>query len=331
MQQTESETSAGLVGVVGATASGKTALGVALAQLIGARQGVVGEVVSMDSMLVYRGLDVGTAKPSLEERGGVRHHLIDAVEPEERFDVASFVAQSRTAEAEAQSRGAQAIYCGGTAFYLQALLFGLPQSPPVDLALRERLLAEYVVDGPTATHARLAAVDPVLAARLHPNDKKRVVRGLEVFTQTGTPASAREISWAPEAMRRPARLVLLEPDLDTLDARILARTRAMFAAGWPTEALAIEPRLGPTAKGVLGYREAAAAARGELTDEAAIERIALATRQFARRQRTWLRRFQSLGILRAYPAPQTQADLERIASEVLLDGFPNGPKSSSRA
>ena len=323
MQQTESETSAGLVGVVGATASGKTALGVALAQLMGARFGVVGEVVSMDSMLVYRGLDVGTAKPTLEERAGVRHHLIDAVEPEERFDVASFTAQSALAEAAAQSRGAQVLYCGGTAFYLQALLFGLPESPPVDLALRERLLAEYEAKDAAQAHARLAAVDPVIAARLHPNDKKRVVRGLEVFHQTGEPASAREISWAPEALRRRARLVLLEPDLDDLDARILARTRAMFVAGWPAEALAIEPRLGPTAKGVLGYREAAAAGRGELTPDQAIECIALATRQFARRQRTWLRRFQTLGLIRAYPAPQTQADLERIASEVLLDWFPS--------
>lgn len=306
-----------LLGIVGTTAAGKTALGVELAARLAAEQGVVGEVVSLDSMLVYRGLDIGTAKPTLAERGGVPHHLIDVVEPEEAFDVASYVKSQTAAEAEARARGAVPFVVGGTAFYLQALLFGLPDQPPVDPELRARLLAEYDAEGPTRTHARLAAVDPALATRVHPNDKKRVVRGLEVFSQTGAPASDRETSWEPAAALRPARLALVEPDPDELDGRILARTRAMFDAGWPAEAAAVLPRLGPTARGVLGYQEAAAAHTGELEREAAIERIAQLTRQFARRQRTWLRRFAKAGLLRAFPAPVTHEDLERTAHEVL--------------
>lgn len=306
-----------ILGVIGPTASGKTALGVELATRLGAVHGVVGEVVSLDSMLVYRGLDIGTAKPTVAERRGVRHHVIDVVEPEESFDVASYLEQHAQAVAAAQARGAEPLVVGGTAFYLQALVFGLPEQPPVDAELRARLLAEYDAEGPAATHARLAAVDPALAARLHPNDKKRVVRGLEVFAQTGAPASSREAAWDRAAITRPVRLARLEPDPETLDARIRARTEAMFAAGWPAEAAALEPRLGPTARGVLGYREAAAAARGELSEVDAIERIAQLTRQFARRQRTWLRRFDKLGLVRAFPAPQTHEDLERCASEVL--------------
>lgn len=306
-----------LVGVIGTTASGKTALGVELAERLEAAEGVCGEVVSLDSMLVYRGLDIGTAKPTEAEQRGVLHHAIDVVEPETAFDVKAYVDVHRRAEAVARGRGATPLVVGGTAFYLQALVFGLPDQPPVDAALRAELLAAYDADGPERTHARLQEVDPELAARLHPNDKKRVVRGLEVHAQTGEPASAREVRWDPAAVRRPVRLALLEPDPDELDARILARTRAMFAAGWLEEAAEVEPRLGPTARGVLGYREAAAAFHGEVDEGQAIERIAQLTRQFARRQRTWLRRFAKLGLVRAFDAPRTQEDLERIAPEVL--------------
>ena len=310
-----------LLAVVGATASGKTALAVELCLALGTgsgpARGVIGEVVSLDSMLVYRDLDLGTAKPGHAERRGVRHHLIDHVEPSERYDVARYVADATAVEADCRAREVQPVFCGGTAFYLQALLFGLPSGPEVDRQLRTRLNAEYERLGAEAAHASLAGVDPALAARVHPNDKKRVVRGLEVFTQTGLPLSANEASWLPEAQRRPARLVLLESDTDELDARIAARTRAMFAAGWPDEAARLGDQLGATAAAALGYREALAVARGELALEAAIEQVTRATRQFARRQRTWLRRFQALGLARVFPAPSTTEDLERMAPEVL--------------
>lgn len=328
MQAGENEEAAGretLRAVVGATASGKTALAVELCLALergsAARQDLIGEVVSMDSMLVYRGLDLGTAKPSLEERRGVPHHLIDHVDPAARYDVASYSGDAAAVEEDCRARGVQPIYCGGTAFYLQALLFGLSHGPDVDQALRAALNERYDQDGAEVSHAKLVRVDPVLAARVHPNDKKRVVRGLEVFEQTGRPLSATETSWKPEDRSRPAQLVLLESEPEELDARIEARTRAMFAAGWPDEAARLWEQLGPTARAALGYREALAVSRGELELEAAIERVTLATRQFARRQRTWLRRFQALGCVRSFPAPQTTEDLERLALEVLDTWF----------
>jgi tRNA dimethylallyltransferase len=316
--ETESGTPAGspLLGVIGATASGKTALAVELCRRL-VDHNLIGEVVSLDSMLVYRGLDVGTAKPDMGERQGVPHHLIDHVDPGGRYDVASYVADAAAAEVDCRGRGVQPLFCGGTAFYLQALLFGLPDSPPVDEALRERLNRAYDDGGPEASHAALVRVDPELAARVHPNDKKRVVRGLEVFEQTGHALSARERSWSPADQLRPARLVLLESAVDELDERIRARTRAMFDAGWPEEAASLWDTLGKTARAALGYADARAVALGELEREVAIERIALATRRFARRQRTWLRRFEGLGIVRAFDAPRTHEDLERIASEAL--------------
>jgi len=309
-----------LFGVIGATASGKTALAVELCRQLGSHN-MIGEVVSLDSMLVYRGLDVGTAKPTLEERRGVTHHLIDHLEPGASYDVASYVADAKRAETVCRERGATPIYCGGTAFYLQALLFGLPDSPPVDQELRERLNARYDQLGPEASHAELVAVDAALATRVHPNDKKRVVRGLEVFQQTGQPLSESEQSWAPESQLRPAKLVLLESSVERLDERIRARTRAMFEAGWPEEAARTWDSLGKTARAALGYRDARAVALGDLDREEGIERIAIATRRFARRQRTWLRRFATLLGVRSFPAPETAEDLERIAPEVLSRWF----------
>lgn len=307
------DSQAPLLAVIGPTASGKTALAVELCRAAQG-QGLPWEVVSLDSMLVYRGLDIGTAKPGAEERGGVPHHLVDVVEPTERFDVQAYLAAAGEAEADCAARGVQPLYAGGTAFYLKALLAGLFEGPPVDLVLRAELETEYDVDGPEATHARLVAGDPTLAERLHPNDKKRVVRGLEVLAQTGTPLSTLQAQWSgPE---RPSRLVGLETATEGLDERILARTRAMFAAGWAQEAAALRagPGLGKTARAALGYAEVLAFVDGELTEEQAIAAVALKTRQFARRQRTWLRRFEGI---RWWPAPTNDEDLGRMAPEVL--------------
>ncbi len=173
-----------LLAVIGPTASGKTALAVELC-LAAARTGTPWEVLSVDSMLVYRGLDIGTAKPDEAERRGVPHHLIDLVEPDVRFDVTAYLTAAEAAEADCRARNVLPLFAGGTAFYLKALLSGLFEGPPVDLDLRARLEAEYEAEGPAACFARLEAADPDLAARLHPNDKKRVVRGLEAFEQTG--------------------------------------------------------------------------------------------------------------------------------------------------
>lgn len=297
--------------LVGPTASGKTALAIEVALASGA------EIVSLDSMLVYRGMDVGTAKPSAEERARVAHHLVDVADPDERYDVQRFLADARTAEAEIRARGAWPLYVGGTGFYLKALVQGVFEGPPVDPELRARLEARAEDEGGEALHAELAAVDPEAAARLHPNDVRRVVRGLEVHAQTGRTLTSWQTQWR-DRPGRPRRLCGLAPEPDELERRIRERTRAMLDAGWPEEAARVReaPGLGPTAIQALGYREALALHDGELTRAEARERIALRTRQFARRQRTWYRHFGEIVWVRS-PRNEDARDFARALEEVV--------------
>ncbi len=274
--------------LVGSTASGKSALALEVAQRLGM------EILSMDSMQVYRGMDVGTAKPSAEELARVPHHLIDLVDPNERFDVQAWLAAAEEALDAIQARGRRGLFVGGTGLYLAALLRGLFAGPPVDLDLRARLEEHAERVGAEELHRELAQRDPASAARLHPADRRRVVRALEVLEQTGRPLSDWQREWGERASPRQqrARLVGLAVEVDQLDRRIEERTALMLASGWPEEALRLEERgLGPSAVQALGYAEALALARGELDASEAQARIALRTRQFARRQRTWYRKF----------------------------------------
>jgi len=293
--------------LVGPTASGKSALALALAERAGA------EIVSLDSMQVYRGMDVGTAKPDPAERGRVPHHLLDLVSPAERYDVVRFLADARGALADVHARASRALFVGGTGFYLAALLRGLFAGPPVDRALRARLEERAERDGNLALHAELEARDPASARRIHANDKKRLVRALEVLEQTGRPLSEWQSQWraAPRPRESRARLVGLDLERGEHDLRIRARTRRMLDAGWREEALAVRagPGFGPTARQALGYRTVLAWADGELGRDEAQERIAIETRRFARRQRTWYRRFD----VRWRPAPGNEAGEELLA------------------
>jgi tRNA dimethylallyltransferase len=274
---------------VGPTASGKTALALELAERAGA------EILSLDSMLVYRGLDVGTAKPGAAERARVPHHLIDLVEPSETYDVQRYLADARAALADVHGRGREALFVGGTGFYLAALLRGLFEGPPVDRAVRAELEQHARAVGPEAMHAELAEVDPRAAARLHPHDGRRVVRAIEVWRQTGRTLSdwQREWSRAPGARERRARLVGLALETDALDARIRARAERMLDGGWREEARAIRagPGFAAGARQALGYDAVLDWADGRCTRAEAEQRIALRTRRFARRQRTWYRKF----------------------------------------
>jgi tRNA dimethylallyltransferase len=275
--------------LVGPTASGKTALALELCRRSGA------EVVSLDSMLVYRGLDIGTAKPTRAERAAVPHHLLDLVGPEERFDVQRFLAALREVLLDLERRGVPPLFVGGTGFYLAAVLRGLFEGPEVDPRLRAELEAHARAFGPERLHAELQGIDPVSAARLHPHDTRRVVRALEVFAQTGRTLADWQQEWGgePSARERGARLVGLVVEVDELDRRIRLRTEQMLDAGWRDEAIAVRAGagFGPSAVQALGYAEVLAWADGELTREQAAARIALRTRQFARRQRTWYRKF----------------------------------------
>jgi tRNA dimethylallyltransferase len=274
-----------LICIAGPTASGKSAAALALAERTG------GEIVSCDSVAVYRGFDVGAAKPTREERARVPHHLIDVADPDERFSAARWVELAERALAEIAARGRPAIVCGGTGLYLRALLEGLFPSPPPDPALRAAIKEEARARGWPALHAQLARVDPVAAARIAPNDRVRIERALEVFRQTGQPLSELQARHRESQACRAAEVVIVDPPANALEQHIAARTRRMLDGGLVEETRALVARWGRGLKplGALGYKEALAHLDGHLSREALPETIRVATRRFARRQRTWLR------------------------------------------
>jgi tRNA dimethylallyltransferase len=280
--------------LTGPTACGKTGLSLDLAERIGA------EVVAMDSMTVYRGMDVGTAKPTPAQRARVPHHLIDVLGPWESATVEWWLRQAEEACREIVGRGARPLFVGGTPFYLKALLHGLFPGPPADPSLRKRLEDEAAGSGNERLHARLAVVDPKTAARLHPNDLRRVVRALEVWELTGKPISACQQTWDTEAFAGaaappPARIpvVALELPRELLYDQINRRVGEMVAAGWLEEVRRLQELPHPLsrqARQALGYTELAdyLAGRGGGWDET-MDRIRTRTRQFAKRQLTWFR------------------------------------------
>jgi tRNA dimethylallyltransferase len=290
--------------LTGPTGSGKTAVALELAPQLNA------EIVAMDSMTVYRGMDVGTAKPTLAERSHVPHHLIDVLDPWESANVAWWLDRAAVGCADIRSRGKQPLFVGGTPFYLKALLHGLFPAPPVEPTLRAELEAEAGRIGPEAFHAKLAAVDPKTAARLHPNDVRRVVRALEVHALTGQPLSAFQTTWDSPAFGKaappaPVRCVALDLPRDELYARIDRRVLAMLDAGWLDECrrlLALPRPLSKEAKQALGYREFFAHLEGVCDWETTVATIQTRTRQFAKRQLTW---FRGLGLPIA-PAGDTE-------------------------
>jgi tRNA dimethylallyltransferase len=296
--------------LVGPTASGKSALALELAEALAA------EVLALDSMQVYRGMDVGTAKPSAAERARVPHALLDLVEPSERYDVSRYLADARAALAAAEGRGRRALFVGGTGLYLKALAEGLFGGPAPDPALRGALEERARREGSPALHAELATRDPASAARLHPNDRKRVVRALEVLEQTGRPLSAWQHQWGgPESARPALRLVGLFPQEEQHAARIATRVRAMLEGGWVEEARAIRDGcgFGPTAIQALGYADVLELADGRLTRPECEARVIQKTRRFVRRQRTWFRSFPAI----LWLDPRAPDTLARARAELL--------------
>jgi tRNA dimethylallyltransferase len=283
--------------LVGPTAAGKSELAPHLARAGGA------EILSLDSMLVYRGMDVGTAKPDSRLRAEVGHHLLDLVEPWESFSVQRYLAEARRVLAELEARGKRALFVGGTALYLKALTHGLFEGPPVDRELRSSLEREFEAAGGAALHSQLARIDAPSAARIHAHDKKRLVRALEVHRQTGRALSDWQREWRDGQRRapgRPRRIVGLDAPMEELEARIRRRVHRSLDEGWIEEAVRIRAQGGfsPTAAQALGYAEVLQVADGALARETCEARIALATRQFARRQRTWFRQFPELEWIR---------------------------------
>lgn len=288
--------------ILGPTASGKTDLALEVARRAGA------EILSLDSMQVYRGMNIGTAKPSPAELAAVRHHLIDVVGPTETFTVARFVEMADRVIADAAARGAPLIATGGTPLYYKALFEGLFDGPAADEALRARLREQ----GGQTLHRRLSTVDPDAARRIHANDLKRLVRALEVYELTGRPISSFQTEWAaaegdpdtvspagaaaraPAPLRHPSLWVGLSWDRDTLNRRINARVKRMIDAGWVEETRTLLDRhgeLSKTASEATGYHELIEHVRGRMALGDAIEQIKIGTRQLARRQMKWFRRW----------------------------------------
>ena len=276
-----------VVAIVGPTASGKTGLSIALAHAFG------GEIISMDSALVYRGMDIGTAKPGMTERAGVTHHLIDVIDPTQSYSAARFRADALRLVSEVRTRGKRPIITGGTMLYFKALREGLDDLPQADAQLRTEIEADAAARGWPALHADLARLDPATGARLKATDAQRIGRALEIFRLTGKPMSA-AFTAAPEPLPFRLLAVSLEPsDRAVLHTRIAARFDAMLAAGLVNEVAALRRQYTLTPKlpsmRCVGYRQVWEFLDGHIDIAQLREQGIIATRQLAKRQLTWLR------------------------------------------
>jgi tRNA dimethylallyltransferase len=274
-----------LLAIVGPTASGKTELAVALAQRIG------GEVVSADSVQIYRSFDIGSGKPSLEQLAVARHHLVGALDPLAPIDAASWAERAGRILEDVRARGAVPIVCGGSFLWIRALLFGLAHAPGASTAVRASHEIIRDQEGRPALHERLQRVDPQSAARLHPNDYIRVSRALEVYELTGRPMSQWQGEHGFAQPRYQGRLLALTCDPATLSERIEARVDVWLARGWVDEvrSLLAHGYGGARPMGSVGYAQVRDMLAGSLPSQELASAIARATKRFARKQRTWLK------------------------------------------
>ncbi|MGQ2922215.1 MAG: tRNA (adenosine(37)-N6)-dimethylallyltransferase MiaA [Hydrogenophaga sp.] len=311
------------IALAGPTASGKSAASMAIAE----RWPV--EIISVDSALVYRGMDIGSAKPSAAERARVPHHLIDILDPLQSYSAADFVRDTTRLVAEIQARGRTALLVGGTMLYFKALLVGLDDMPQADTAVRERIEARAREAGWPALHAELARVDPATAARLPPNDAQRIQRALEVFEVSGKPISSFQTgrSHNPDSPLAPEHLISLEPhDRAWLHARIAQRFDDMLAAGFIDEVRKLRARgdlcTDLSSMRCVGYRQAwdMLDAHGDALTPAHMAELRdlgiFATRQLGKRQLTWLRSMPQRRVI-ACDAPDALAQVLNTVEQLL--------------
>jgi tRNA dimethylallyltransferase len=311
--------------LTGATAVGKTAVGIALAQRLGA------EIISLDSMAIYRGMDIGTAKPSATDRVAVPHHLVDIVDPADEYSVSQYVDAAAASVADIRARGKQPLFVGGTPLYLKSLLRGLFEGPPADWPLRQEIEAELAHVGRQALYDRLAQVDPVAASHIHPHDTRRLIRALEVYRATGEPISHQQSQFEEGLPADECRVFVLRRKREELHARIESRVESMIEAGLvdevrnlvatggsPVEIATAEPAvatLGRTARQAVGYRESLAYLAGEYDHDEMIARIKARTRRFAKRQGTWFRSLTECRFIDI--AGEVDADL--VANQIICE------------
>ncbi|MBN2137815.1 MAG: tRNA (adenosine(37)-N6)-dimethylallyltransferase MiaA [Sedimentisphaerales bacterium] len=309
--------------ITGVTASGKGSLAFDLAQTLDA------EIISIDSMKVYRRMNVGTAKPPEEIRRQIRYHLIDIIEPSDSFSVGAFLKAAADAVEQINSRGKKIVAVGGTAMYIKALLHGLFEGPGTDLRIRERLKEQAQAHGLAPLHDRLKEIDPEAAYRIHPNDAKRIIRALEVYQITGRGISELQQQWTQDrkieqrAAKQNWTIIGLRRDKDDQNKRINARAKKMIEAGLLDEVealLAEEKPLSTQARCAIGYAEMIEHLTGRIDLDQTLELIKKNTRRLAKGQRTWFKTFDNVNWLDIKPQHTPQEILNR--TETLLKNLP---------
>jgi tRNA dimethylallyltransferase len=280
--------------ILGVTASGKSTLAFELAHRIDA------EIISIDSMKVYKRMDIGTAKPSLQKRQEVKYHLIDVVEPSESFSVDKFLSLTHHAIDRIKKAQKPIIAVGGTAMYIKALLFGLFESPPSNPAIRDSLKAQIEEKGTAQLHAQLAEIDPKAAQKIHPNDARRIIRALEVYQLTGKPISSLQQQFDADQPLQQWNIIGLRRPKPVESSRINARVKKMMRLGLLDEVkslLAEDKPLSTQARSAIGYSELIDHLEGKMSLEEAVEKIKINTRRLAKAQRTWFKTFKNVNWL----------------------------------
>ncbi len=293
--------------ILGVTAGGKGKLAFELAKKLD------GEIVSVDSMKVYRRMDIGTAKPSKERLTEIKHHLIDVVEPSKSFSVDTFLNLTDQAVKDIQSRNKPVIAVGGTAMYIKAMLYGIFEGPGTDENIRKNLKEQIASVGLEELHKKLTTIDPEAASRIHQNDEKRIVRALEVYELTGKPISSFQNQFSAEP-KSDWLVIGLQRDKEDASGRINSRVKKMIELGLVDEVkslLAEEKPLSMQAKCAIGYAEIINYLEGKETLEKSIEQIKINTRRFAKAQRTWFKTFRFTNWLNLAPDDKVEQVLDR--------------------
>lgn len=296
--------------LTGATASGKSTISLPLATLLDA------EIISLDSMAIYRGMDIGTAKPLDAERGDVPHHLIDIRDPNETFSTSQYREAAIEKVAQIQSRGKAVLFVGGTALYLKALLRGMFEGPPADWDFRNKIEKEIEAIGGEFLHERLQMVDPVAAHNIHPNDHRRIIRALEVFSTTGKPISHWQMEFDDPTPQQQCKVFAIRRSREVLHQRIEQRVNAMFDGGLIEEVRSLLDQykeFGHTAGQAVGYREVIEHLGGKHSEEETRELVLIRTRKFARHQETWFRNLTECRLLDL----EEDSDAESVVGEIV--------------
>ena len=300
--------------ILGVTASGKGRLAFDLAEYLGA------EIISIDSMKVYRRMDIGTAKPPKDARQRIKYHLIDVVEPSDSFNVGTFLDAASYAMDKIKSHNNQIVAVGGTALYIKSLLYGLFKGAGTDEHIRNELRARAEAEGLVELHRELTKIDPAAAERINPNDAKRIVRALEVYQLTGKPISSFQEQWDQRQMKHDWTIIGLRREKTDASSRINKRVKKMISAGFVDEVKSLldeEKPMSKQARCAIGYAEIIEHLSGQISLDDAIESIKINTRRLAKGQRTWFKTFQDVHWLNIAEDETPQQILDR--TKKLLD------------